>query len=404
MAPIASGLTGFTGTAGGRTAQSRRQFLQSSLSAAIARLAGGSTARQSADPFAGGRMIGTRPLFGIGAADHPLETMIGSGLDARLLTDLSTLSPGNLLIPNDRFYVRTSYPDLLDPSRRATLVLAGLVRWPVRISLEQLARDAVPVGTHVLECAGNNNPRHFGLMSAADWSGIPIARVLDRVQPRTRDARVRVSGFDGHSRPSRTSTPGASWIFTPGELERSGAFLATGMNGVALSKDHGFPLRLVVPRWYGCACIKWVNAIDFVADEAPPTSQMKEFAARTFQKGQPELARDYAPAVMDHAATPVRVEKWVVDGRVLHRVVGILWGGAEPTDALAIRFKADQPYVRVSACSKPASTTMWSLWWHAWRPPSPGRYDIVLKIDDPKTRSARLDVYYYARAVEIDEI
>jgi hypothetical protein len=37
---------------------------------------------------------------------------------------------------------------------------------------------------------------------------------------------------------------------------------------------------------------------------------MKEFAARTFQKGQPDLARDYAPAVMDHAATPVRVEKW----------------------------------------------------------------------------------------------
>jgi hypothetical protein len=85
-------------------------------------------------------------------------------------------------------------------------------------------------------------------------------------------------------------------------------------------------------------------------------------------------------------------------------VVGILWGGAEPTDALAIRFKTGEPFVRVHACPKPASTTTWSLWWHAWRPPSRGRYDIVLKIDDPKIRSTRLDVYYYGRSVEIDEI
>jgi hypothetical protein len=107
---------------------------------------------------------------------------------------------------------------------------------------------------------------------------------------------------------------------------------------------------------------------------------------------------------MEHAAAPIRIEQWVVDGRVVYRVVGILWGGAEPTDALAIRFKAGEPYVRVDACAKPASTTTWSLWWHAWRPPAAGRYDIVLKIDDPRFPTKRLDVYYYARSVDIDQI
>lgn len=382
--------------------QTRRAFLRLSLGAPLTVLARPSA--QSSDPFRGGTLIGARPLFGRGAPDNPIGTLVGAGLDARLLTDLSTLTPDTLITSNEHFYVRTGYPDKLDPSRPWTLSLGGLVRRTVTLSVDDLARDVTPVGTHLLECAGNNNPRHFGLMSAARWSGVPIARVLERAQPIAGPARIRVSGFDGHSAPSRTSTPGASWIFGADELQRFGAFLATEMNGVPLPKDHGFPLRLLVPRWYGCACIKWVNAIDFVRDDEPATSQMQEFAARTFQNGQPERARDYAAATLDHAAMPIRVEKWVVGGRVLYRVVGIMWGGAEPTDALAIRFKSDEPFVRVHACPKPPSTTTWSLWWHAWRPASLGRYEIVLKIDDPKIRSARLDVYYYARAVDIDEV
>ena len=387
----------------GTVTTDRRDFLQALLWIALASLAPRSVSGQSRDPFAGGRIVGTRPLFGRGA-DNPLETMIGSGLDARLITDLSTLTPDTLITPNHRFFVRTGCPDLLDRSRRWTVRIGGAVRRPVTLTLEELARDVSEMGTHLLECAGNNNPQHFGLISTARWSGVPIARVLERVQPIDRRGRVLVSGFDGHSQPSRTSTPGASWIFGAGELERAGAFLATAMNGVPLPTDHGFPLRLIVPRWYGCACIKWVNAIDIVEDAAPATSQMKEFAARTFQQGRPELARDYAPAVIEHAAMPIRVEQWIVSGRILYRVVGILWGGEQPTNALAIRFKAGDPYVRVDACAKPASTTTWTLWWHAWRPPSPGRYDIVLKIDDPHIRTTRLDMYYYARSVDIEEV
>ena len=382
----------------------RREFLQKSIAAALAGLAARAPEPQSTDPFAGGVLIGTRPLFGAGAPVHPVGTMFGTGLDARLLTDLSRLSSETLVIPNDRFYIRTAYPDLLDSSRPWTLGIGGFVRRSVALSLDDMARDVRNVGTHLLECAGNNNPRHFGLMSAAEWTGIPLGAVLDRVQPSRGAARVLISGFDTHSRPSRTSTSGASWIFSLDDLDRAGAFLATGMNGAPLPKDHGFPLRLVLPRWYGCACIKWVNEIAFVGDDVRATPQMREFATRTFQDGRPERARDYAPPVMDHAAFPVRVEKWVVDGRVLYRIVGILWGGERPTNALAIRVKASEPYTRVDFCPLPPSTTTWSLWWHAWRPASRGRYEIALKIADPSVRTRRLDMYFYARSVEIEEV
>jgi len=56
-----------------------------------------------------------------------------------------------------------------------------------------------------------------------------------------------------------------------------------------------------------------VTRIDLVEDEAKPTSQMWEFANRTHQQGPPALARDYTPAVIDTAATPIRIERWSVD-------------------------------------------------------------------------------------------
>ena len=132
-----------------------------------------------------------------------------------------------------------------------------------------------------------------------------MTEVLGMIDVLPQATRVLVSGFDRYSQSQPgASTPGASWIFTVAELEKAGALLATGMNGVPLGLDHGFPIRLMVPNWYGCACIKWVDAITLVDDDAPATSQMREFASRTHQDGVPALARDYKPATMDQAAMP----------------------------------------------------------------------------------------------------
>lgn len=57
---------------------------------------------------------------------------------------------------------------------------------------------------------------------------------------------------------------------------------------------------------------------------------MQEFAAWTHQRG----AKDDRPAIIDQAAMPVRVEKWIVDNKIKYRVVGILWGGSPPGQGL----------------------------------------------------------------------
>jgi hypothetical protein len=115
------------------------------------------------------------------------------------------------------------------------------------------------------------------------------------------------------------------------------------------------------------------------------------------------LARDFVPATIDTAAMPVRVEKWSEGGRVFYRIAGIIWGGSRPTNALSIRFRSGQPWVKVDDCPLPPSTLTWSPWTHTWRPEAPGRYQIVLRIDDSAIRTRRLDLYFYVREIEIDE-
>ena len=69
----------------------------------------------------------------------------------------------------------------------------------------------------------------------------------------------------------------------------------------------------------------------------------------------------------------------------------------------AEEFNRGQEYVRVSHCRAGAPPT-WTLWSHAWSPPTPGRYDIRLRIDDPAVGTRRLDAGYYERTVDIREV
>ena len=270
------------------------------------------------------------------------------------------------------------------------------------LRLRDLDARAAPPARVLLECSGNADQTNYGLLSAADWEGIPLTAMLDRVKAASGASRVLVSGVDDASRAWQTSVAGASWIFTREDLQR--AILATRMNGAALPRDHGAPARLIVPGWYGCACIKWVDRIELVPDAAPATSQMREFAARTHQDRGASVARDFIPAVIDTAAMPVRVEQWIAGGRTQYRITGIVWGGTKPTNALSIRFKSGGPWTKVDDCPLPASTLTWSLWTYTWRPAEPGRYEIVLRVDDPSIRTRRLDVFFYVREIQIDEV
>jgi DMSO/TMAO reductase YedYZ molybdopterin-dependent catalytic subunit len=356
---------------------------------------------QSKDPFANGKLVGTLAFTNEGSP--PLNTLEGSELDGRLYTDLSAFEPQNPITPTESFYVRTRGSDLLPDPASWQLKLGGLVDQPVNLGIETLRKMAKPMGAHVMECAGNVRLARFGLLSAGDWTGVSVSEILVKAKVRSTAARVLISGFDRYAKESKTSVPGASWVFTREQLEKAGAYLATELNGQPLAKDHGAPVRLVVPGWYGCTCIKWVNEIAFLREEAEATSQMQEYAARTMQRGVPQLAKDYQPAMIEQAAMPIRVEKWSVADKIRYRVVGIAWGGTEPVKVLEIRFNPEEDYVPVDNFHHTRNDP-WTFWTHDWSPKTPGTYAIRLSVKEPVVEARRLDSGYYVRSVEITDV
>jgi DMSO/TMAO reductase YedYZ molybdopterin-dependent catalytic subunit len=359
-----------------------------------------------ADPATAGTLIGTLPLSRSGAPVQPYGVKFGGrGLDARLVTDLSTLEPDRLITPASQAFVRTECPASVTQHRGPWRIrTTGLLRREGSLTGDELMKTARPMGAHLCECSGNNNPANFGLMSVAEWEGVPLTDVLSRVQVTPEATAVLISGVDPDTPSSGGSIAGASWVIPLSSLDRLGAFLAVRMNGEPLSLDHGRPVRLVVPGWYGCAWIKWVDEIRLVGASEPATSQMREFAGRTHQSARHSLARDYLPPEIEAAAVPIRVEKRRTATRIDYRIVGIVWGGRQGVDRLAIRFGANGPWTAFPVCGASGPPGTWSLWEYRWQPEKPGTYSIFLRIPDGSVPQRRLDSGYYVREVRISDL
>jgi DMSO/TMAO reductase YedYZ molybdopterin-dependent catalytic subunit len=391
---------------------SRREWLAASILAGGAIFLGAERLCSAADfgefqskipaqtEIPGGKQIGVAEF--VGEPRVPLDTVLGSEMDGRLYTDLSSLRFDAPTTPIEKFYIRTRASKLIDTSKPWS-IRASAPGHETVVTMQEMLRDSAPQGIHLMECAGNTRDSHFGMISVADWAGVPISKLSEWLHVTAPATRILISGFDTYSAASSSSISGASWIFSWSDLVSSKAFLATKMNGKLLTLDHGAPVRLVVPGWYGCASIKWVNAISIVDDDTPATSQMQEYAFRTHQQGVPRLAREFEPAKLDPAAMPVRVEKWMVEDRIQYRIVGILWGGSQPVKQLQIQFSAEQDFVAIENIRR-ATSDSWTFWAHTWAPQKPGAYVIRLRVADLGVRTRRLDMGFYARTVRITDV
>jgi DMSO/TMAO reductase YedYZ molybdopterin-dependent catalytic subunit len=337
--------------------------------------------------------LGLRP-FVLEEDTRELEVLSGTGLDARYYVDLATVSPEAMILPAERFYLRTGASAGLPDPAQWEIELAGLVEQERLLQIDELLAQVRPIGVLHFECSGNGDLGQFGLMSAGDFAGVPLSWALSQVLPLPEGALVEIVGHDEH--PTSTfSEIGACWVFHPEDLAE--AWLVTHQDGEPLLPDHGAPVRLLVPGWYGCCNLKWVKAIRWVAQHAPATTQMLEFAARTHQQGEPSLARDYAPATIELAATVSRVEEWEVEGERILRVIGLVWGGTgAPYDLHLWMDTVDLGPVEL--CARPDTGT-WGLWQAVL--PREASGTVTLRCTAVGAPARRLDDRWYDRRVDL---
>ena len=154
------------------------------------------------------------------------------------------------------------------------LVVDGLVRTPLSLTLEELrARPAVTMAV-MMECAGSGRahlaprpvsaPWHDEAIGCAEWTGTPLRSVLEDAG--LLDDAVELL-FTGHDRGiDQGVEQDYQRSLTIEEAMDGDVLLAYAMNGEPLPAAHGFPLRLVVPEWYGMASVKWLRSITAIAE------------------------------------------------------------------------------------------------------------------------------------------
>ena len=170
-----------------------------------------------------------------------------------------------IVTPNGLFFERhhAGVPKI-DPEKHR-LVIHGLVERPLMFTMNDILRYPSVSRFHFLECSGNTltdwrEPKSttvqqsHGLLSCAQWTGIPVSWLLDEAGVKPEGKWVVFEGADG----------AAHLRSIPIEKVMDDALLVYGQNGEMLRAEQGYPIRLLLPGWEGNTCVKWLRRIKVV--------------------------------------------------------------------------------------------------------------------------------------------
>ena len=181
---------------------------------------------------------------------------------------------GGVVMPTARFYMRNNFriPNLDAATFRFTI--GGLVERPQSFTVRDLQNMRSKTLVVTLECAGNGRAQFdrptegeqwgLGAVSTAEWTGVPLVEILDKagVRPAAKDVLFR--GADGGAVEGRSESLRFERSLGLDDARDGDALLAYAMNGEPLPVEHGYPLRLIVPRWYAVGSVKWLNEIELI--------------------------------------------------------------------------------------------------------------------------------------------
>lgn len=297
------------------------------------------------------------------------------------------------LTPTELFYIRShfSIPALDRASYK--LCIDGAVRSPLALSYDELRSMPSETRVATLECAGNSRvflvPQvqgaqwELGAVSNAEWTGVPLRALLDRAGLADDACEIVLEGADRGTPKEEPMPPipiSYSWSLPRAKALRSEVLIAYQMNGRELPRDHGFPVRAIVPGHYGMASVKWLTGIQAVREPFHGYWQTTDYAYWTMMEGKPVRRPLGEMQVKSQIARP-RVYETLAPNRI-YTISGAAWAGETSVTEIAVSTDGGQTWTEAEFVD-PVRLHAWRRWKLDWRTPQePGQYTLLARARD----------------------
>jgi DMSO/TMAO reductase YedYZ molybdopterin-dependent catalytic subunit len=331
---------------------------------------------------------------GIGRREFLLKVLASGGLASRYLgrpaglllaknifgqapQTISSQNTKELVTPNIDFFIRNHFatPKISDEAWQ--LEIGGLVSKPLKLSYSDLLLMPSVRRPSTLECAGNASGGAG--VGTAVWAGLPLGDLLQQAGLKPGATTIVFHGADsGEGENVPPGTHFARAIPLEKALEPA-TLLAYEMNGEPLPAEHGFPLRALVPGWYGMDSVKWLTRIEVLEQPFKGYFQDEKYVSLGAHGASRPIT---SIEVNSKFLRPSEGEEIRVK---TYRAEGVAWAGERKIARVEVRVGSGA--WQLANLSASPSAMIWSLWSYEWQVPSAGRYTLEVRATDAEGRS-----------------
>jgi DMSO/TMAO reductase YedYZ molybdopterin-dependent catalytic subunit len=267
------------------------------------------------------------------------------------------------------------------------LEVGGNVAKPLSLSLDEIRSRPSRTMPVTMECAGNgrarlvprpiSNPWLVEAIGTAEWTGTPLRGVLEEAEALPDSVELVFTGGD-HGVQGEVEQDYQRSLPVP-EAMRPEILLAYEMNGRPLEPQHGFPLRLLVPGWYGMTSVKWLTRIEAVTE---PFEGYQQAVSYRFQRDEDDpgerVSRIRVRALMIPPGHPdfLTRRRFLDAGTV--QVHGRAWSGTAPVER--VELGVDDTWDEADL-SPPVGEFAWRAWSARWEA-TPGEHVLSCRATD----------------------
>jgi DMSO/TMAO reductase YedYZ molybdopterin-dependent catalytic subunit len=297
------------------------------------------------------------------------------------------------LTPTELFYIRSHFPAPRIDVVGYQLRIDGAVRNPLALSYKELREMPSETRIATLECAGNGRiflgPQvrgarwGLGAVGNAEWTGVPLRALLERVGLENDACEVVLEGVDRGTPTEEPIPPGTISYARSVPREKAvqpEVLIAYQMNGRDLSRDHGYPVRAIVPGHYGMASVKWLARIQAVREPFQGYWQTSDYGYWDSLDGRP-VRRASAEMKLKSAIARPRVYETLLPNQT-YTVFGAAWAGETDATEIAVSTDGGQTWAEAHFLD-PVQRHAWRRWRFDWLTPrEPGQYTLLARAKD----------------------